>query len=56
MEMLTVYAFSTENWKRDQAEIDTLMGIFQTYCAQVCSAPSPFRSAFLSALPSHAYM
>ncbi|MGB4658249.1 MAG: isoprenyl transferase [Mobilitalea sp.] len=28
---LTVYAFSTENWKRPQDEIDALMKLLQTY-------------------------
>lgn len=27
----TVYAFSTENWKRSQEEVGTLMGILRTY-------------------------
>lgn len=28
---ITVYAFSTENWKRTEEEISTLMGLFQNY-------------------------
>ena len=28
---LTVYAFSTENWKRPQAEIDTIMRLLSSY-------------------------
>lgn len=28
---LTVYAFSTENWKRAKEEVDTLMFLFKTY-------------------------
>lgn len=28
---LTVFAFSTENWKRSKEEVDTLMGIFERY-------------------------
>jgi len=31
LDMLTVYAFSTENWSRDAAEVDTLMTIFVQY-------------------------
>ena len=27
----TVYAFSTENWKRSQEEVSTLMGILRWY-------------------------
>merc|ERR1712157_629880 len=33
--MGTVYAFSTENWKRDPAEISALMSIFAKYCDEV---------------------
>ena len=28
---LTVYAFSTENWKRPQEEVDALMSLFKSY-------------------------
>ncbi len=28
---LTVYAFSTENWKRPKEEVDNIMGIFRQY-------------------------
>ena len=31
LDMLTVYAFSTENWSRDAGEVDTLMTIFVQY-------------------------
>ena len=31
IEYLTVYAFSTENWKRPQEEIDTIMGLLDKY-------------------------
>ena len=31
LEYLTVYAFSTENWKRPQDEVMALMGLFKTY-------------------------
>ena len=31
IEYLTVYAFSTENWKRPQDEVDALMKLLQTY-------------------------
>jgi len=31
IEYLTVYAFSTENWKRPSDEIEALMKIFQQY-------------------------
>lgn len=31
LECLTLYSFSTENWKRPQLEIDALMGLYQHY-------------------------
>lgn len=31
VEYLTVYAFSTENWKRDKSEVDTLMKLLYEY-------------------------
>ena len=31
VEVLTVYAFSTENWNRTHIEIDTLFSIFAKY-------------------------
>jgi undecaprenyl diphosphate synthase len=31
IQYLTVYAFSTENWKRPQEEVDALMKLLQTY-------------------------
>ena len=34
MPALTVYAFSTENWKRPHAEVDFLMGLFSEYLAR----------------------
>ena len=34
MEALTVYAFSTENWKRPQGEVDFLMELFGEYLAR----------------------
>ena len=33
--ILTVYAFSTENWNRPQGEIDSLMEIFITHCDEL---------------------
>ncbi|KAL3822416.1 hypothetical protein ACHAXA_007423 [Cyclostephanos tholiformis] len=33
--VLTVYAFSTENWDRDPTEIDALMSIFCKYCDEL---------------------
>ena len=31
LEYVTVYAFSTENWKREQEEVDALMSLLETY-------------------------
>ncbi len=31
IEYLTFYAFSTENWKRPQAEVDSIMDLFRDY-------------------------
>ncbi len=31
LDYLTVYAFSTENWKRPQAEVDTIMELLEKY-------------------------
>ena len=31
VEVLTLYAFSTENWQRPQKEVDTLMKLFKEY-------------------------
>ena len=31
IKVLTVYAFSTENWKRPQSEVDALMKLFKEY-------------------------
>ena len=31
VEYLTVYAFSTENWKRPQDEVETIMGLLKQY-------------------------
>lgn len=32
---LTVYAFSTENWKRDAEEVDAIMGLLERYLQEV---------------------
>lgn len=34
IEALTVYAFSTENWKRPHTEVDFLMGLFSEFLAK----------------------
>lgn len=35
IQVLTVYAFSTENWDRDPAEVAALMAIFCKYCDEL---------------------
>ena len=35
VQVLTVYAFSTENWDRDPHEISALMSIFRKYCDEL---------------------
>lgn len=34
VQMLTCYAFSTENWKREPSEVDALMALLVEYCRQ----------------------
>ncbi len=34
VEILTLFAFSTENWKRPRSEIDALMGLLQAYAGK----------------------
>jgi len=35
IQIVTVYAFSTENWSRDANEISSLMKIFSKYCDEL---------------------
>jgi undecaprenyl diphosphate synthase len=35
VQVLTVYAFSTENWNRDPSEVAALMSIFTKYCEEL---------------------
>ena len=35
VKVLSVYAFSTENWKRDANEVDFLMKTFQKYANEI---------------------
>ncbi|KAJ0402616.1 hypothetical protein P43SY_007972 [Pythium insidiosum] len=35
IQALTVFAFSTENWNRDPAEVDALMGLFRDFMHQI---------------------
>lgn len=34
VKVLTVYAFSTENWKRSEEEVNDLMGLLEEYIKQ----------------------
>lgn len=36
VKVLTVYTFSTENWKRDSSEIDALMWLIESYLREEC--------------------
>lgn len=53
IEVLTVYAFSTENWKRDPAEVSTLMRIFCKYADEMRrqAGEQGVRVRFLSTSP-----
>ena len=35
LEAVTVYAFSTENWKRPKAEVDKIMGLLEKYLDRI---------------------
>lgn len=35
IQILTVYAFSTENWRRSPSEVASLMNLFATYCEEL---------------------
>lgn len=37
IEFITVYAFSTENWKRSAEEVDSLMDLFKAYAPRLLS-------------------
>ncbi len=49
---LTVYAFSTENWKRPQGEIDGIMGLLRDYLQETLRdmEKNQFRMAFFGDL------
>ncbi|MCL1924671.1 MAG: isoprenyl transferase [Defluviitaleaceae bacterium] len=34
LKYLSVYAFSTENWKRDKEEVESIMGLFRKYLTE----------------------
>jgi len=38
VEYLTVYAFSTENWKRSEEEVDGIMGLLRAYLKEALSS------------------
>ncbi len=41
VECLTLYAFSSENWRRPQTEISDLMGLLTLYIKNELDAPRP---------------
>ena len=43
---VTVYAFSTENWKRPQHEVDTIMGILDDYLEELKRDYKQYRNRF----------
>ncbi|CUG86877.1 cis-isopentenyltransferase, putative [Bodo saltans] len=53
IEMLTVYAFSTENWSRTQEEIDVLMFLFEHFFQRIreCASKSGIFIRFISTEP-----
>ena len=52
---LTVYAFSTENWKRSEEEVGTLMTLFKNYLKDLVTAVDVRVKIFgqLEALPNN---
>ena len=42
LEVVTVYAFSTENWKRPQAEVETLMSLMDQYLEEFAKRSSEY--------------
>ena len=51
---LTVYAFSTENWKRPKSEVDALMTLLRNYmktCLKTAEFPLPCRKLIVGRLP-----
>ncbi|MBQ5972807.1 MAG: di-trans,poly-cis-decaprenylcistransferase [Oscillospiraceae bacterium] len=52
IEQLTVFAFSTENWKRPQDEVDGIMDLLRKYLRDCCTqlAKENFRLRFLGDL------
>ena len=43
VEYVTVYAFSTENWKRPQDEVNTLMSLLKKYILEAIDTMEPTR-------------
>ena len=41
---LTVYGFSTENWKRSMEEVGALMQLFRYYMVRLLKSPPPIMS------------
>ena len=47
IEHVTLYAFSTENWKRPQHEVDALMALISKYIDELLAAPPAVRIRFI---------
>jgi undecaprenyl diphosphate synthase len=47
IEHVTLYAFSTENWKRPQHEVDALMGLISSYIDELLTNLPPVRIRFI---------
>ena len=47
IDIVTVYAFSTENWKRPQNEVNSLMQLFEQFTDDAMNSQEPFRVIFI---------
>jgi len=47
IDIVTVYAFSTENWKRPQNEVNSLMQLFEQFTDDAINSKEPFRVIFI---------
>ena len=47
IDIVTVYAFSTENWKRPKNEVNSLMQLFEQFTDDAMQSKEPFRVIFI---------
>lgn len=47
IDIVTVYAFSTENWKRPKNEVNSLMQLFEQFADDAIKSEEPFRVIFI---------